>query len=136
MFYVFPITTLANTPEASKLKTILQLTRGKITQIQVHFPSGHLGLTHIGINRGLHQFYPTNPEATFSSSGEAIVFAEDYDLSTPPLQLEAYTWNLDDTYPHTITVRIKVEPLAEAKSLVDEVKALLGIGGSQEAPGG
>ncbi len=129
MFYVFPITTPANTPESAKIKTILQLARGKITQVQVHFPSGHLGLTHIGINRGLHQFYPTNPEATFSSSGEAIVFAEDFELTADPLQLEAYTWNLDDTFAHLITVRVELQPLAEKKSLADDIKALLGLGG-------
>jgi len=131
MFYVFPITTPPSTAETAKVKTILQLTRGRITQIQVHFPSGHVGLTHIGLSRGLHQFYPTNPESTFSSSDEAIVFAEDFLLDTPPLQLEAYTWNLDEVYEHTITVRVQLAALPEKSSLVDEVKALLGLG--QEA---
>lgn len=130
MIYVFPITTPPSTPEASKLKTILTLTRARITGMQVHFPSGHLGLTHIGINRGLHQFFPANPEASFSSSGEAIVWKEDVLLDTPPYQLEGYTWNLDDTYDHTITVRVQLETLEEEKSLVDEVKALLGLGGA------
>ena len=131
MFYVFPVTTPANIPEASKQKTILPLAQGKITQVQVHFPSGHIGLTHIGVNRGLHQFLPTNAEAMFSSSGETITIAEDFPLDTAPYQLEAYTWNEDATYPHTITVRVQLEALPEQRSLVDEIKALLGLG--QEA---
>lgn len=131
MFYVFPITTPANTAETAKQKTILALARGKITQVQVHFPSGQIGLTHIGINRGLHQFLPTNAEANFSTSGETISIVEDFRLDSAAYQLEAYTWNLDNTYEHTITVRVQLEALPEQKSLVDEIKALLGLG--QEA---
>jgi hypothetical protein len=128
VFYIFAISTPANTAETAKVKTVLQLTRGHISQIQVHFPSGHIGLTHIQLTRGLHQFYPTNPEANFSSSGEAIVFAEDFDLAVDPFQLEAYTWNTDDTYDHTITVRVLIEPLEEKRSLLDEIGKLFGAG--------
>jgi hypothetical protein len=128
VFYVFPITIPANTAETAKQKTILKLTRGKITQIQVHFPSGHVGLTHIGLNSGLYQFLPTNPEATFSSSGETISITEDFVLDSGAFELEAWTWNDDAIYDHTITVRVQLEALPEQKSLVDEIKSLLGIG--------
>ena len=128
MFYVFPITTPANTAETAKQKTTLKLTRAKITQIQVHFPSGHVGLTHIGLNCGLYQFLPTNPEATFSSSGETITITEDFVLDSGAFELEAWTWNEDTIYDHTITVRVQLEALSEQQSLVDEIKALLGIG--------
>jgi hypothetical protein len=128
MFYVFPVEIPASTAETAKIKSTLPLARGKITQVQVHFPSGHVGLTHIGLNRGLHQFLPTNAESTFSSSGETISFAEDFMLDAAPYQLEAYTWNEDETYDHTITVRVQLEALPEQRSLVDEIKALLGLG--------
>jgi hypothetical protein len=128
VFYVFPIAIPANTAETAKQKSILKLTRGKITQIQVHFPSGHVGLTHIGLNCGLYQFLPTNPEATFSSSGETISITEDFVLDSGAFELEAWTWNEDTIYDHTITVRVQLEALPEQKSLVEEIKALLGIG--------
>jgi hypothetical protein len=128
VFYVFPITIPANTAETAKQKSILKLTRGKITQIQVHFPSGHVGLTHIGLNCGLYQFLPTNPEATFSSSGETISITEDFVLDSGAFELEAWAWNEDTIYDHTITVRVQLEALPEQKSLVDEIKSLLGIG--------
>lgn len=127
MFYVFPITIPANTPETAKLKTILALTAGKITRVHIEFPAGHCGLTHLRLNRGLNQVWPTNPEAAFSSSNETIPWAESYLLDQPPLQFEAYTWNEDDTYDHTITVRIELEALPVTKSLVEEVKALFGL---------
>ena len=131
MFYVFPITIPASTAETAKTQTLLPLARGKITQVQVHFPSGQIGLTHIGLNRGLHQFMPTNPEAKFSSSGETIPIAEDFLLDAAPFQLEAYAWNEDETYDHTITVRVQLEALPEQRNLVDELKALLGLGSEE-----
>ena len=124
MFYVFAIATPANTPATAKVKTTLQLARGRVTGMQVHFPSGHIGLTHIQLARGLHQFYPTIPEANFSSSGEAIVWAEDFLLDFEPYELEAYTWNTDDTYDHTITVRVEMEALKEEIDLLAEIESL------------
>jgi hypothetical protein len=125
VFYVFPITTPANTLESAKQKTTLKLTSGRITQVQVQFPSGHIGLTHISLNVGLYQLYPANPEAQFSSSGETICFVEDITLASPPYEMEAYTWNEDDTYEHTITVRIHIEPATATRTLAEEVAALL-----------
>ena len=133
MIYVFPITLPANTPETAKLRTTLKLTRGKITRVMVEFPPGHAGLTHLAVRRGLFQLWPVNPEATFRSSNETIIWEEEYELSTPPYDLDAYAWNEDDTYQHTITVRIVIGPLAVQTSLIDEIKALF-TGG--EAAGG
>ena len=131
MFYVFPLTIPASTPETAKLKMILGLTAGTVKRVMVEFPAGHVGLTHLHVNRGLAQVWPTNPDATFKSSNETIEWAEEYTLDTPPYQFEAYTWNDDDTYEHTITVRLELEPRAVVKSLVEEVKALLGLGSTQ-----
>lgn len=129
MIYSYPLTIPANTLEADKLKFILPLDRGEITRVMVQFPSGHMGLTHVGLNRGLHQLYPTNPEATFSSSSETIVWDEELPSDTPPYQLEAYAWNEDTTYDHTITVRVVLKALVETTGLVDEIKKLFGLGG-------
>jgi hypothetical protein len=134
VIYVFPITIPANTPETSKLKTPLTLTRGKVTRVMVEFPAGHVGLTHLAINRGLFQLWPVNPETAFKSSNETIIWEEDYNLNTPPFQLEAYAWNEDDTYDHTITVRIVVEPLTIVQDLAGQIAHLLS--GQEAAPGG
>jgi len=125
MFYVFPITIPANTPATAKTKTTLKLTAGRITRVMLEFPAGHVGLTHIHVNSGLHQLYPTNPDANFSSSNETIDFAEDLSMDIPPFTLQAYAWNLDDTYEHTITLRIELESLKAGRSLAEEVAALL-----------
>jgi len=125
MFYVFPITIPANTLATAKTKTTLKLTAGRITRVHLEFPAGHVGLTHIHVNCGLHQVWPTNPDANFSSSNETISFLEDLQMDYPPFTLEAYAWNLDDTYEHTITLRIELESLKAGRSLAEEIAALL-----------
>jgi len=125
MMYVFPITTPAATPPTAKLKTILPLACGKITRIDIQFPSGLQGYAHLALNRGLHQLFPSNQAGDFASSQETIWWNENYDIDQAPFQLEAFTWNLDNTYPHTITVRIVLEPITITTDLTAELAALL-----------
>lgn len=130
MLFTFAITIPANTPEPTTPTLVLPLVKGQVTQVNVSFPAGHAGLTHLRLRRGLHQVWPANPEGNFSTDNQAIVWPEVYDIDTPPLQLEAYAWNLDDTYPHTITVHITIQPAAAEVPLLDQVRQLLGIGGA------
>ena len=124
MIYVFPLLIPANTPETAKQRTVLALARGRITRVMIEFPAGHVGLTHLYIRRGLHQVWPANPEVNFKSSNETILWDEDYSLETAPHQLDAYAWNEDDTYEHTITVRIVLEPAQATVSLIDQLRDL------------
>jgi hypothetical protein len=78
---------------------------------------------------GLHQMYPTNPEGSFASSGETVTWAEDFALDQPPFELVAYAWNDDDTYDHTVTVRVVIQEAAVELSLYQEIRSLLGLGG-------
>jgi hypothetical protein len=126
MMYVFPITTPALTLPTAKQKTVLPLARGKITRVDIQFPSGLQGYAHLALNRGLYQIFPSNPEGDFASSQETIWWNENYDLDQGPYQLECYTWNIDNTYPHTITVRLVLEPITPQTSLWEEIKTLLG----------
>lgn len=129
MLFVFPILVPANTPQSAKKKTTLQLTAGTITRVMLQFPAGALGLDHISLNNGLNQVWPANPDATFQTSDEVITWLEEYVLDTAPYTLDAYTWNDDDTYDHTITVRLELTPAAAQSGLLDQVKSLLGMGG-------
>jgi hypothetical protein len=130
MLYVFPIVIPANTTQAAPLKTSLQLTAGTITHVMLQFPPGPLGLAHLYIRNGLNQVWPANPEAQFQSDDETIPWAEEYEIDSPPYRLDAYGWNADDTYPHTITARIELTPANVQASLTDQIKSLLGIGGA------
>lgn len=126
MIYVFPIIVPANTLASAKQKTILPLSRSKIIGMMVQFPSGQVGLAHLALNVGLHQLFPTNPEASFASSAETVSWLEDYVLDIGSNQMEAYTWNLDTVYDHTITVRVVCESLPDTTGLLNTLKQLLG----------
>lgn len=128
MLYTFAITIPPNTPEPSTATQILPVTAGNVNRVLIDFPAGQIGLTHLRIRRGLYQVWPANPEADFSTSNATIDWNEDYDVLTPPYEFEAYAWNLDDTYTHTITVHISIEPAAQSLSLLEQVKQLLGVG--------
>jgi len=125
VIYVYSITTPANTSADARLKTVMPIVRGRITEVGLQFPSGAVGYHHIQIRRQLHQLWPLNPEADFAASDETIHWFEEYDLDQPPFFLDAYTWNLDTVYAHTVTVRIVTVPLEAKTDLTTEIANLM-----------
>lgn len=110
MIYRFGITTPASTLPTDKQRTDLKIAPGVIHQIDLTFPSGPQGYLHCQINHGLFQVWPTNPDEDFASSNEKISFKEFYEILPGENLLYVYTWNLDDTYPHKVIIRIGVLP--------------------------
>ncbi len=110
MIYRFGISTPANTSKGNQQKTVLKIARGIIHQLEVIFPSGPGGLLHVKINRGLHQVWPSNSDEAFASDNESLSFREHLELLTEPYKLEVYTWNEDDTYPHSVIIRLAILP--------------------------
>lgn len=108
MIYAFHIATPANTTEADPLKTQLQLCQGVIHQVDIVFPPGCAGLAHLKILKGVHQAFPTLPATHFAGDDDILSYREHLELSHEPYILDAITWNEDDTYSHTITVRLGI----------------------------
>ena len=108
MIYSYDITTPANTPESAPIVTLCRLPRGRAANVDVLFPPGCAGLAHIQIYRGLHQLWPGNAGASIVGDGITVSWVEDYMMLDEPLTLVAFTWNIDDTYPHTITLRVNM----------------------------
>lgn len=106
MIYHFTISTPANTQEADKNKTVLKLERGIIHQIDIIIPPGHAALANLAINRAIHQVWPSNNQNYFKGDDTTISMKEHYPILKEPYQLEAYTWNIDDTYSHSFYIRI------------------------------
>lgn len=111
MFYVYHATTPANTAKADKIITPMQLAMGGITKVEILFPPGCAGLVYCGIWDALHQLWPTNPDGYFQSAKETISLMAGVAFVTEPFVVYAHTWNLDDTYEHTLTFRFEVLPL-------------------------
>jgi len=110
MFYVYEITTPANTPASNPKETIAKLVRGVIHRVEIRFPPGPAGLLHVQIWRGGHQIYPSVTGQSFASDDETIAFDDFYELYHHPTYLRILTWNEDEYYPHTVRVRIGVLP--------------------------
>ena len=108
MNFVYEITTPKNTPETSKMLTILQVVPGRVTKVEIQFPPGPQGLCHLHINRAVHQVWPANPDASYKGDSQIIVIPADYVIATPPYQFECFTWNEDDTYDHEVIVRMDI----------------------------
>lgn len=112
MIFSFSITTPANTAETAKLPTVLKIGYGIIHQIDIQFPMGPSGLLHLHINNALNQVWPYNTGEDFALDATTVRFREFIKSLEEPFQLTAYTWNEDDTYEHTVFIRIGILPPA------------------------
>lgn len=112
MFYEFRITTPANTSSDDPLGTQLQLDEGVITAVEVLFPPGCVGLVHLQVRRELHQIWPANADADLAGDTFPIRWDDEVPVDEPPYVLTAVTWSDDDSYAHTVTLRIEFVPMA------------------------
>ncbi len=111
MIYVFDFETAGEGAYTAdnKLKTVLPLERGLTYKIDIVFPPGPAHLLHVQIRDAIHPVWPANTDADFAGDNEVITFEDEYPLLEPPYQLEVHTWNLDDTYPHRVIIRIGIK---------------------------
>lgn len=107
MDYWFAVTTTAGTAKADAVETELKLTAGIIKQVWMVHPEGCHGLAYAAIFMGGHQLYPNNPEEAYHGNAVPMIWEDNYELEAPAL-LKLKTWNLDETYDHTVYVRITV----------------------------
>ena len=113
MFYAWDILLPYGKTETLKEKRILSMEKGTITRCEVMFPRGCCGLVFSHIDDALHQVYPKNPDNRLYGNGETVVSSDEYEIKEEPYQLEFHGWNTDDTYNHTVTVRIQLVPAKE-----------------------
>ena len=144
MLFVEEIIVPKNTTRDSPEIRQMFMASGIITWFSVQFPPGCAGLAHCAIYHQAHQIVPSKVSSTIVDptalvpvyeirdlSGDTfpIEWADYYELYGVPYMLEARCWNADDTYPHTITIRIAVLPRKAiiALAIVDAIKGVLGM---------
>ncbi len=128
MFYDFSFTIPINTTKDSPFRQNIKLTHGIIHRVEIGFPSGCAGLAHLRFKDGLHQLWPTNPDGDFNTDNYTIAFNEYHEFFRAPYILTLVGWNLDDTYPHTLEIRLgilPVEVLAPEETFIQAFKKLL-----------
>lgn len=106
MIYASTITTAANTAEKSIPDVILKVTSGLIWLFEVDFPPGCCGLHHIQIFDGSYQVLPSTPGESLHGDNVTMQFNDLYLKAGAPFELKIRTWNLDDTFPHIVQVRV------------------------------
>lgn len=110
MFYTFGLTVPANIAESSPVEQELKLAPGVLHWVDFFFPWGCAGLAKAALYRFEQQLYPTNPGEWFAANDDSIEFPTYFPLDEWPYVLRLEAWNEDDTYSHTITVRLGVLP--------------------------
>lgn len=110
MFYDFSFTIPANTARDDPEIWDLKLTHGVAHRVEIGFPKGCAGLAHLVARQGLHQVWPTNPDGSFNADDYTIAFNDYQPLKTEPYILTLVGWSFDDTFPHTLEVRIGILP--------------------------
>lgn len=106
MIYLADITTPANTPKSSPLKTVLKVTKGLVYRIEIEFPPGPSGLLFVSVKDGGVAIWPTGSNEAFRGDDNQINFDDIYLKDQPPYKFDIYTYNLDDTYEHSVRLRI------------------------------
>lgn len=128
MYYVQEITTPFLTTKANAQTTIMGLAVGWIKRVKFCFPPGPRGLTHVQVYRYEHQLYPTTPGGSFHWDNFIFEFHDNYPLLAVPYEVKVVTWNLDDTFEHTIEVHIEVAEYSIEAMLHDLIEQ--GLGGA------
>jgi len=121
MIYQHTITVTSGKTKASPEVTIFPLTDGVLTKIDVGFPAGCAGLVGIRVLRGSHQLFPMVEDEWFVTDDYTIAFPIKQEVTEQPRLLRIEGYNSDDTYDHTITLRVSIERAVDASTALLQV---------------
>jgi len=109
--YLVTITTEHSTYTRSAPKrTVLKMSRGRITSGWIYFPSGPAGLLNLILLRASYQIAPVDPQQAYRLDDAIATLSPNFDLHQPPYQVTALTWNDSTTYDHTLTLSLTLDP--------------------------
>lgn len=106
MLYVVKITTPANTSKDKPKETIVTVYEQYIVKVDVYFPPGPSLLTGVSIWYGDTQIFPFKEGEWVIGDNALISSPLELRLPEKPCKLRILTYNIDDTYEHTVVVYI------------------------------
>jgi len=106
MIYEATICTSKDTPRYGPDVNRLYVTKGLVYKIELDFPPGSAGLLGVAVYDGGFQVWPSTLGEWFTGDGILISFDDVYLKETEPYVFDIYTYNEDDTYDHSVTVRL------------------------------
>ena len=123
----------AGKPEAEAIEETIEIEKGVITKVEVHFPPGPCGLVHTRCFYGIRQLWPRPEGSTAHLNGVVLVIPEHWQLPETPCVLTVKGWSPGTGFPHTITWNFYTLPRALAapwlvmQDFIAILKRLMGI---------
>jgi hypothetical protein len=108
VIYSIPITTPKNTQEDTPLVTEIPIIKGVIHKVEFDFPPGNQFLHRLRLVREGAYILPSNKGGYFTTEGNIISYREHWEIKDEPLAVYVHSWNLDETYDHTVIVRLGI----------------------------
>jgi len=106
MYYFDALTLPAYTLEDAALILTIPLDNGVIDFLEVEYPAGCAGLVYAKVTYNTIQIIPYNPGGWLRGDNRIFKASIDYEVKDPPYEIKLWGYNLDDTYPHTISMGI------------------------------
>lgn len=125
MFYEYDVTSPPNTPASKPTIVTATLAAGVLNEFHVQIPFGCKGLVHAYVFDALHRVIPQNQDGDMKGDDVVITAPEQLLIPTDDYALELAVFNLDDSYPHTVTFRFAVTPQSLALQQASALNALL-----------
>ena len=108
MLYSKEIEIPANTTKTDPLIVNLDVVEGMVKRVWVRWRWGSANLCGCRISRWSSQMWPRTLREWFPASLHDTTFEEAYLVTDEPLEFVIESYNLDDTYPHTVWVAVLV----------------------------
>jgi len=108
MIYSRTITIPANTTIELPLVSQIDVVEGVLKKIWVRWRWGPGNLCGAQIFRASAQLWPTTAREWFGSSEHETVITEAYMLDDEPLQFMVHSYNLDNTFKHSLWIGFEV----------------------------
>jgi hypothetical protein len=106
MIYSADISTPKDTAKAAAQHTSLKVTKGLVYRVEIQFPRGCAGLLYCAVLDGGHPVWPSSLGEFFRGNANTISFDDSYLKLSEPYEFDVVTYNLDDTYEHSVLIRL------------------------------
>jgi len=128
VFFQIEVATPPNTPASAPVVARLAVYPGVTRQVWVGFPRGCYGLAHMQIWHWGWQLWPWTPQTSYHWNDYMFTFEDRYPILEEPLELVVKSWNLDDSFEHTLTFAVTVEPAPSEEEIRELRERLLALG--------
>ncbi len=106
VIYTATIKTINKMAYGKVKRTVLNVTKGLVYKVDFYFPPGPSGLLGVAVFDGSFQVWPSSVGEWFTSDNETIRFDDMYLKESAPYQFDIYTYNNDETFDHSLSVRV------------------------------